>query len=230
MTAMWRVRHCKHANESWGFVDMIDRTEALVEQGSQSLVEFAFDVDNNKLPIICKTIPYDAVDVDKVVEAQNLASAFGIAPRIYEVHENGSKIRIVMEYVNAKTLRDLVEEKGVGIITKELKTQMYIKISLLYHLKIAHRDLHSDNILLEDMNGTYKVIVIDYDDVCFPVVIPDNEKMKVVEVGKYTLILNNKTFESEREKLMQVYKKKGRSANKIVNSVYDRMTKPEFYI
>jgi tRNA A-37 threonylcarbamoyl transferase component Bud32 len=233
---MWKIRQTHMPpSEQWGFIDMIKETKPISSQGANSLMEYAFDSKGKKLPIICKTVPL-YVNVDKLVTSQNLASSFGIAPRIYEVHENNTHYRIIMEFVNAKTLSSIVNEYGFKIITKEIKMELYVKITTLYHLKIEHHDLHSDNILLEKIHGTdkYKVVIIDFDDVGFPVVVNEKNKVKEIEIkhrtmGMKFMVIDDRTLETYRMEMKERFENMPRTGNAMIDKSYDRMALASSY-
>lgn len=204
---MWKHRDI--SSPTFGFLEIIDRMELMSEQGTQSEVFFAFDAFGIKLPVLCKVIDKKHVNVEKIISAQNLAASFGIGPTIYEVHENETKLRIVMELLtNVVTLSSFIETNGIDAFSRQMKDELVRKIKLLYTLQIDHGDIHTENVLVQHIYGSYKLFIIDYDDVSFPVSVRSPKQIHSIDIAiGYTFVFDENRVEFYRDEMLKQYEK-----------------------
>lgn len=213
---------------TYGFLELIDHVVPLPNQGSQSEVFFAFDAFGVKLPILCKVVRKNEMDVDMMVNSQNLASSYGIAPKIIEVHEDDTHYRIIMELLtNVISLGKLVQDNGYDEFTSDIKKELVHKIRLLYKLKIDHGDLHGENILLQQtINGKYKVFIIDYDHAKFPITVSPPKQAHYVEFPDRTFVFDQVRVEYYHNKMIEQYE---RIKNMVGKTMADKLRSHIFF-
>jgi tRNA A-37 threonylcarbamoyl transferase component Bud32 len=224
---MWK--HKDITSPTYGYLEMIDTMELMSEQGTQSEVFFAFNAFHVKLPVLCKVIDKLDVNVEKIISAQNLAASFGIAPTIYEIHENAKSYRIVMELLsNITTLSSFVETYGIEGVSRHMKDELVRKIKLLYTLQIDHGDIHSDNVLVQTtvINGAHKLYIIDYDDVIFPVSVRSPKQMHTMDIKLgYIFVFDETRVDFYRSEMLKRYDQMktvmgNKMADKLKNTVF----------
>ena len=86
--------------------------------------------------------------------------------RVYDFGEaTGGTVYLAMEYVNGRTLRDMIEEEGAidPRRTADLVEQIARGLDAAHRLKIIHRDLKPDNVMVvSGPDGREKVKVVDF--------------------------------------------------------------------
>lgn len=95
----------------------------------------------------------------------NLAHPNHPAKFLEITNEKGEKdFRIIMPYIEGKTLRELMHEIQIGS-EEHLKMGIAICEALmdLHAKKICHTDLHGENIIMQKLkNGNYQAFIIDF--------------------------------------------------------------------
>ena len=79
---------------------------------------------------------------------------------VYEINEYEKKIFIAMEYLEGKTLKDLVEKESTSLTIKrvlEIAIQICEGLSAAHERGIVHRDIKSDNIMMTP-KGNVKIM------------------------------------------------------------------------
>ena len=79
---------------------------------------------------------------------------------VYEINEHEKKIFIAMEYLEGRTLKDLVEKEGASLTIKkvlEIAIQICEGLAAAHERGIVHRDIKSDNIMLT-LRGNVKIM------------------------------------------------------------------------
>ena len=84
------------------------------------------------------------IDIHRKLIHQNIA-------QVYEVHEENDKMYIFMEYCSRGELFDDINEYGPLSETRARKIfkQIYSAVCYLHQNSIAHRDIKTENILLD---------------------------------------------------------------------------------
>ena len=86
--------------------------------------------------------------------------------RVYDFGEaTGGTVYLAMEYVNGRTLRDMIEEEGAIDVRRaaDLVEQIARGLDAAHRLKIIHRDLKPDNVMVvSGPDGREKVKVVDF--------------------------------------------------------------------
>jgi len=77
---------------------------------------------------------------------------------IYEIDEVDDRCFISMEYVDGKSLKELIKEKGFSIEkVVDIATQICEGLNAAHKKDIIHRDIKSDNIMITD-DGVVKIV------------------------------------------------------------------------
>ena len=81
--------------------------------------------------------------------------------RLHDLHTDGHQKFLVMEYIEGKTLDDLMAEKEEGKLTLDellpIAEQVSAGLDYAHSKKVLHRDLKPSNIMI-DKNGTVKLL------------------------------------------------------------------------
>ncbi len=138
----------------------------LIGQGGMADVYLAFDVlleRNVAIKILRNELSNDAVSLlrfkHEAVAVSKLHHSNII--EIYDIGEYDSRQYIVMEYVDGKTLKDLIVERG-GLYKEEviyIMKQLLSAVSEAHRNQIIHRDIKPQNILVKS-DGS--VIITDF--------------------------------------------------------------------
>ena len=77
---------------------------------------------------------------------------------VYDVGEEDGNYYIVMEYINGKTLKQLLQKRGALTLTEviDIMSQLADGLSHAHEAYIIHRDIKPQNIMIED-NGLIKI-------------------------------------------------------------------------
>lgn len=138
----------------------------LIGQGGMADVYLAFDIlleRNVAIKILRNELSNDAVSLlrfkHEAVAVSKLSHANII--EIYDIGEYDSRQYIVMEYVDGKTLKDLIVERG-GLYKEEviyIMKQLVSAVAEAHRNQIIHRDIKPQNILVKS-DGS--VIITDF--------------------------------------------------------------------
>lgn len=80
-----------------------------------------------------------------------------------------SKVYIIMEDAGSQSLDALVHEHSHGLpigLCKDLFGQLCSAVHTLHDLRICHRDLKPDNLLLRPLNDGYYLTLVDFNVAC----------------------------------------------------------------
>jgi len=136
-------------------------------EGGMGLVYLAEDTElsNNKVAI--KFIPPQLAGNARAIknlkkEAQTaMQLSHPNIVRLHDLHTDGHQKFLVMEYIEGKTLDDLLAEKEEGKFTLEellpIAEQVAAGLDYAHGKKVLHRDLKPSNIMI-DKNGTVKLL------------------------------------------------------------------------
>ena len=87
----------------------------------------------------------------------------GIGPKIYDYYtcydNSVLQVYILMEYMNGGTLKDWILKNN---FTKQHRKEILDKIEKLHTHDIVHNDLHSENILVKEVNGKPEFYIADF--------------------------------------------------------------------
>ncbi len=139
------------------------RVRALVARGGMGLVYEALDERLDRAVAVKVMHPWLAQDPEFVARftAEARSAARLSHPNIVAVHDqgrDGALVWLVMEYVHGRTLRDLLDERGVlsPAETVALLEPVLDAIAAAHTTGIVHRDVKPANVLLAD-DGRIKV-------------------------------------------------------------------------
>ena len=138
--------------------------------------------DKNKNYAI-KIINKKTYNNNNLLQNEILITLFLNHPNIvktYEIFEDEENIYFVMEYIKGLTLGDFILKYKLNIkMIKKLLFQILYSISYLHNqIKICHRDLKSNNIMVYfDKNKNIKIKIIDFGFSCY---INNNNKMNEI--------------------------------------------------
>jgi serine/threonine protein kinase len=136
-------------------------------EGGMGLVYLAEDTElgNNKVAI--KFIPPQLAGNARAIknlqrEAQTaMQLSHPNIVRLHDMHTDGHQKFLVMEYIEGKTLDDLLAEKEGGKLTLEevlpIAEQIAAGLDYAHSRKVLHRDLKPSNIMI-DKNSTAKLL------------------------------------------------------------------------
>jgi len=137
--------------------------EEIIGTGGMSVVYKAWDLKYDRRVAVKVLRPELDADADFIRRFNQEAQAASRVshPNIvdmYDVGQDGSTRYIVMEYVNGRTLKELIRQSGR--IRPQLAVQIALRILAAvdhaHHNHIVHRDIKPQNILVTD-DGTIKV-------------------------------------------------------------------------
>jgi len=130
-----------------------------------------------------KIINKNSYNNNNLHQNEILISLFLNHPNIvktFEIFEDEKKIYFVMEYINGLTLGEFITKYKLNIkIIKKILFQILNTMTYLHNnIKICHRDLKSNNIMIFfDKNKNIKIKIIDFGFSCY---INNNNKMNEI--------------------------------------------------
>ena len=134
-----------------------------IGEGGMANVYLAHDIilDRN---VAVKILRGDLADDEKFVrrfQREAIAASSLSHPNIvemYDVGEDDGKYYIVMEYVEGKTLKNLVKKRGALTLPEiiDIMTQLTSAIACAHDSNIIHRDIKPQNVLIKE-NGIVKI-------------------------------------------------------------------------
>ncbi len=134
-----------------------------IGEGGMANVYLAHDIilDRN---VAVKILRGDLADDEKFVrrfQREAIAASSLSHPNIvemYDVGEDDGKYYIVMEYVDGKTLKNLVKKRGALTLPEviDIMTQLTSAIACAHDSNIIHRDIKPQNVLIKE-NGIVKI-------------------------------------------------------------------------
>lgn len=142
-----------------------DRYEIIksIGEGGMANVYLAHDVILDR-DVALKVLRGDLANDEKFVrrfQREALASSSLSHPNIvemYDVGEDNGTYYIVMEYINGKTLKQLVKKRGALNLSEcvDIMLQLTDGVEHAHQASIIHRDLKPQNIMIQD-NGEIKI-------------------------------------------------------------------------
>ena len=142
-----------------------DRYEIVksIGEGGMANVYLAHDLILNR-DVAVKVLRGDLANDEKFVrrfQREALASSSLSHPNIvemYDVGEDNGTYYIVMEYVNGKTLKQLIKKRGALTLSEciDIMLQLTDGVEHAHESYIIHRDLKPQNIMIQD-NGEIKI-------------------------------------------------------------------------
>jgi len=116
---------------------------------------------------------------------QQKAAELNIAPQIYSTtFDNHTKqMTIEMEFIEGQKLDNILKVPGIN--KSRIKHLLISASNKLQNAGIDHRDYSSDNIIISEKKGLYKLRIIDYGSAkLYPSSIPDNKRDHSFLVGR----------------------------------------------
>uniref|UniRef100_A0A8D2IIS6 non-specific serine/threonine protein kinase n=1 Tax=Varanus komodoensis TaxID=61221 RepID=A0A8D2IIS6_VARKO len=116
--------------------------------------------------VILKQIPVEQMSKDERLAAQNECQVLKLLhhPHVIEYYENfleDKALMIAMEYAPGGTLAEFIHKRGNSLLDEETILHFFAQILLaLFHVhtrQILHRDLKTQNILLDERHVTVKI-------------------------------------------------------------------------
>ncbi len=142
-----------------------DRYEIIrsIGEGGMANVYLAHDIILDRAVAI-KVLRGDLSNDDKFVrrfQREALSASSLSHPNIvevYDVGEDDGKYYIVMEYINGKTLKELVKKRGALTLAEvvDIMSQLADGISVAHDAYIIHRDIKPQNVMILE-NGLVKI-------------------------------------------------------------------------
>ena len=142
-----------------------DRYEIIksIGEGGMANVYLAHDIILNR-DVALKVLRGDLANDEKFVrrfQREALASSSLSHPNIvemYDVGEDNGTYYIVMEYINGKTLKQLIKKRGALNLSECVDIMLQLTDGVLHahQASIIHRDLKPQNIMIQD-NGEIKI-------------------------------------------------------------------------
>lgn len=139
------------------------RIKKLLGQGGMGAVYLAEDTRLER-PVALKILPESLGAYEDGVQRfrQEARTASAIShpnvAHIYDFGEEGGKYFLAMEYVEGKTLREILKEKAVGVSgALEIIIQIVEALVATHKRGIVHRDIKPENVIVTE-NGLVKVL------------------------------------------------------------------------
>ena len=139
--------------------------------------------DNNNKKYAIKIINKKTYNNINLLQNEILITLFLNHPNIvktYEIFEDEENIYFVMEYINGLTLGEFILKHKLNVkMIKNLLFQILYSMTYLHNkIKICHRDLKSNNIMVYyDKNKNINIKIIDFGFSCY---INNNNKMNEI--------------------------------------------------
>ncbi len=135
-----------------------------LSQGGMGVLYLAEDINLNRKAVL-KFLPPDSDDPDNNFRFKREAQSAGSLSHpnivtIYDVDEYNGETYIAMEYVDGRTLRDLI--KNDGLTTEkiiDITIQICEGLNEAHEKGIIHRDIKPENILID---GKGRVKIVDF--------------------------------------------------------------------
>lgn len=135
----------------------------LIGEGGMANVYLAHDIILDRM-VAVKILRGDLADDDKFVrrfQREAIAASSLTHPNIvgmYDVGEDNGDYFIVMEYINGKTLKNLIKRRGALTLPEvmDIMMQLLDGIKCAHDSYIIHRDIKPQNVLILD-DGTVKI-------------------------------------------------------------------------
>jgi tRNA A-37 threonylcarbamoyl transferase component Bud32 len=118
-------------------------------------------------------------------DIQKKAAELNIAPHIYNTTFDNftKKMTIEMEFVDGEKLDDILKLPGIN--KNRIKCLLISTSDKLYDAGIDHRDLSSNNIIISEKKGLYRLRILDYGSaILYPFSIPEKKRDYSFLVGK----------------------------------------------
>nr|XP_060612648.1 serine/threonine-protein kinase Nek8 [Anolis sagrei ordinatus] len=137
----------------------------VVGRGAFGIVHLCLRKMDQKL-VILKQIPVDQMTKDERLAAQNECQVLKLLhhPHVIEYYENfleDKALMIAMEYAPGGTLAEFIHKRGSSLLDEETILHFFVQIVLaLHHVhskQILHRDLKTQNILLDKHHMMVKI-------------------------------------------------------------------------
>ncbi|XP_032072097.1 serine/threonine-protein kinase Nek8 isoform X2 [Thamnophis elegans] len=137
----------------------------VVGRGAFGIVHLCLRRLDQKL-VILKQIPVEQMTKDERLAAQNECQVLKLLhhPHIIEYYENfleDKALMIAMEYAPGGTLAEFIRKRGNSLLDEETILHFFAQILLALHQvhakQILHRDLKTQNILLDKHHTTLKI-------------------------------------------------------------------------
>ncbi len=134
-----------------------------IGEGGMANVYLAHDLILDR-DVAVKILRGDLADDEKFVrrfQREAIAASSLSHPNIvemYDVGEDNGKYYIVMEYVEGKTLKNLIKKRGALTLPEviDIMTQLTAAISCAHDSNIIHRDIKPQNVLIKE-DGIVKI-------------------------------------------------------------------------
>ncbi|XP_063002477.1 serine/threonine-protein kinase Nek8 [Elgaria multicarinata webbii] len=137
----------------------------VVGRGAFGIVHLCLRKMDQKL-VILKQIPVEQMSKDERLAAQNECQVLKLLhhPHVIEYYENfleDKALMIAMEYAPGGTLAEFIHKRGNSLLDEETILHVFAQILLaLHHVhakQILHRDLKTQNILLDKQHVSVKI-------------------------------------------------------------------------
>lgn len=138
-----------------------------IGEGSSSQVYKAKDQDLNKL-VALKFLKQELANLPHIrkqfIKESQIAANF-LHKSIIQIHailEWKTTLFIVMDYLEGKTLRQVLEERTLSNSDiLDITNQLLLSLNQIHSKKIVHKDIKPSNIMITGKEGNYKLYILD---------------------------------------------------------------------
>ena len=166
-----------------GLTSKVYLANKIIKNNNESSSDENNNSDNNNKKYAIKIINKKTYNNINLLQNEILISHFLNHPGVvktYEIFEDEEKIYFVMEYINGLTLGEFITKYKLNIkIIKKILYQILNTMTYLHNnIKVCHRDLKSNNIMVYyDKNKNINIKIIDFGFSCY---IKNNNKMNEI--------------------------------------------------
>lgn len=179
-----------------------------VQTLEDNVVSSVYKCKHNDEYLIVK-ISYSDINYE-TVECHNISYRLSYSPEILDVYMCKDLCVIIMKYVEGRTYSDILSDRDIRYRDKVkiLYTLVIMMLNLYLIHNVSHRDLHTDNVIvqLKDMN----IQIIDFDRA-----INTKDKSFIFKKKEYDTLFKDINVVLDTERKTKI------SMRRILNNVYD---------
>ncbi|CEM36020.1 unnamed protein product [Vitrella brassicaformis CCMP3155] len=165
---LWNAILVKAGCRELIFTDLYSLTEYIGE-GSFGKVYVAKEISSEDEKIV-KAVPTKDVDSSNIQAEINILSRIDhpYIAKLYGAYEQENYVCLVMEYLRGGEVYDFIQERGAypEHVARVAIWRILLALKCLHSLNIVHRDLKTENLILEDECDGSSVKVIDFGLAC----------------------------------------------------------------